>query len=187
MQTRTTILERIGKSISYSPFVFYFLSFSWGLLFTMLGYLLLLLCLPFGKVKVYGDIIFLEFNKPSRYYPTHYGGTGFSLGNVFFVSKNPENSLLKHQLGRCVQYSMLGPLMIFFVMIPMFIRFIFYKMFFDNKSMPFRSMWHERLSDYIGNRYEWYMLSRLRERKLRRGITQYEKTLVRDLFRTKNT
>ena len=50
----------LGKKVISNKFLYLFLNLTWGLLMTVLGFILLLVLLPFGTVKKYNGILYLQ-------------------------------------------------------------------------------------------------------------------------------
>jgi hypothetical protein len=98
-----TLISRIGIKVSNKKYLYFFLNFTWDLLLTLLGYFLMLILLPFGKVRKYSYTLYFEFNKKT--------GWGFSIGTVFFVGKYAGKSMKQHEFGHTVQNAILGPFM----------------------------------------------------------------------------
>lgn len=130
-------------------FTYYLLNLTWGLPLTIIGYILLLLLLPFGKVKKFLGVPYLEFKKQK--------GWGFSIGIVSFVTKNPSISLLEHEFGHSVQNAIFGPFTLFIISLPSVIRFHYreLKTMITNNlpKKPYDSIWFEKSATIIGMRY----------------------------------
>lgn len=118
--------------------LFYFLSFTWGLLWTIIGLLAFLFVLPFTNenrcVKIYRGRLVIHFKK------ANFGGA--SLGLVIFTS-SMRKSLLNHEVGHSIQNIYFGPLFPFLVAIPSGIRY----QLFDWLDTRHRNKYNERL-DY---------------------------------------
>ena len=96
-------------------FMFWFLSFTWSIVTTLAGFLLLgILCLCGKRPKRFGPAFVFDITK----------NCGVSVGPTLIVSKRSGNSLRCHELGHhlqsCYKY---GPFWIFAVAIPSVIRF----------------------------------------------------------------
>lgn len=148
------LIISLGKPITDNLVLYYFLNFTWGLLGTLVGYLLLLILLPFGNVRSFNGALYLEFKS--------YKPWGFSVGTVFFVGKqekrNPFKSgtIIRHEYGHTVQNAMFGPLMIFLVMIPSFVRYWYRRFLYSIKKQPKRTyddVWFEGTATQIGINY----------------------------------
>lgn len=140
-----TLISRIGIKVSNKKYLYFFLNFTWGLLLTLLGYFLMLILLPFGKVRKYSYTLYFEFNKKTEW--------GFSLGTVFFVGKYAGKSMKDHEFGHTVQNAILGPFMIFLVAIPSVIRFWYRNYLYSHGKLPktgYDSIWFEGSASYIG-------------------------------------
>jgi hypothetical protein len=148
------LIISLGKRISDNRYLYYFLNFTWGLLTTTLGYLLLLILLPFGKVRNFNGTLYLEFKG--------YRPWGFSVGTVFFVGKQEHHNqfefstIIRHEYGHTVQNAMFGPLMIFLVILPSFIRYWYRRFLYSIKKHPkqtYDAVWFEGTATQIGINY----------------------------------
>lgn len=98
-----------------NKFLFYFLSFTWGLPMTLFG------CL--------GAITFLILgHRPYRYgycccFEVGNGWGGLNLGPIIIVSKNSSDHTKMHESGHSIQNCWLGPLMLFIVGLPSVVRY----------------------------------------------------------------
>jgi len=145
-------INSLGIKIAERPVLYYILIFTWGLPLTLLGLLLTIFLLPFGKIRRYNYIYYIELNTNGRW--------GFAMGNMFVVS-HPNTSLMvkSHEFGHTVQNAILGPLMILLVAIPSVVRF-HYRAWYRKKhafhplkvKMPaYDSIWFEHSANIIGN------------------------------------
>lgn len=140
-----TFISIVGVKLSNKKYLYFFLNFTWGLLLTLLGYFLMLILLPFGRVRRYSYTLYFEFNKKT--------GWGFSLGTVFFVGKQADKSIKEHEFGHTVQNAILGPFMIFLVSIPSVVRFWYRDYLYSQgkyRQTPYDSVWFEGSASYIG-------------------------------------
>ena len=74
--------------------LFYILSFTWGGLMSIIGLLVLLLTLPFGKMYIYHGRIYKRIGK---------GWGGLELGCFFLCSENSSEHTLAHEAGHGLQ------------------------------------------------------------------------------------
>lgn len=141
----------IGRFIVLRKVLYYILNFTWGIFMTLLGYILLIILWPFGKIKCYDRYtLYLEFRWNT--------GWGFSIGTVFFITKNPSQSLLDHEFGHTVQNAIYGPLTPFLVMIPSVIRYHYRNIKIKNKKNPINSyddIWFEGTATHLGLFHRW--------------------------------
>lgn len=139
------IMTKLGINLSNKKYLYFFLNFTWGILLTLLGYFLMLILLPFGRVRRYSYTLYFEFNKKT--------GWGFSLGTVFFVGKQANMSIKGHEFGHTVQNAILGPFMIFLVALPSVMRFWYRNYLYSHGKYPkttYDSIWFEGSASYIG-------------------------------------
>ena len=140
----------LGKLICRNKFLYYLLNYTWGLVYTIMGYLLMLLLIPFGKIKrsFYSNLCFEFYG----WFPLK--GFGFSLGTVFFTTKDPAGYLVIHEFGHTIQNAIFGPLTLFVVTIPSMLRF-WYRRIYERvtKSFykpPYESIWFEGTASELG-------------------------------------
>jgi len=142
------IVNSLGNKLVMHKKMYYILNFTWGIIGTLLGFLLLLILMPFGKVKRLDHVLYLEFNKKT--------GWGFSLGTVFFVTKYPGASMKYHEFGHTVQNAIFGPFMFLFVSLPSVIRFWIREYGYRHDKLPktnYDEVWFEGTATSIGNYY----------------------------------
>lgn len=94
--------------------LFYILSFTWGGLMSIIGLLVMLVTLPFGKTYIYHGRIYKRIGK---------GWGGLELGCFFLCSENSSEHTLAHEAGHGLQNCIWGPLFPFVVCIPSAIRY----------------------------------------------------------------
>lgn len=144
----------LGKKLLLNQGVYYILNFTWGLVTTLLGYILLLVLWPFGKIKTYRGVLYLEFRKNFH--------AAFSIGMVLFIPPNFSDNLIKHEYGHTVQNAIFGPFMLFLVLIPSVIRFWYRQLYSRKRAIadnhiimsplrPYDSVWFEYTATYLGN------------------------------------
>lgn len=143
------ITNYLGSKVSTNPILYYFLNFTWGIILTLIGYLLVIILLPFGRVKKFNYCLYFEFKKKT--------GWGFSLGTTFFVTNGASTRMLNHEYGHTVQNSLFGPLQIFLVAIPSVTRFWYWYLKYHLKNIKpkvsYDSVWFEGTATYIGEYY----------------------------------
>lgn len=161
------IVNNLGKFIAVHPILFYILSFTWGILMTLIGYLVLLCLLPFGKLKKYDhqkkyhEYLILQLNTNKGY--------GFSIGNVIFISKDSfmdsesYYSMVDHEIGHTIHNCIFGPFVIFLVYIPSMIRFHMRRRYFKKHGKHPKSnydeIWFEGTATQIGTYYYDYHIN----------------------------
>lgn len=95
--------------------LFYLLSFTWGIVMTLIGSIVMLALLVSGhEIKKFNDRYYAEIGQD-------WGGV--SLGCFFLVNKFSSLYLKQHESGHGVQNIIFGPLMPFVVCIPSVIRY----------------------------------------------------------------
>ena len=98
-------------------FFYYLLSFTWGIIASTIGLVVMLVLAPFGKVK---------FNRGRFYVVVGKNWGGLELGCFYLICKNSELSRSTHAhegFGHSLQNCMLGPFFPFVVAIPSAVRY----------------------------------------------------------------
>lgn len=98
-----------------NKFTFYLLSFTWGLLFNLIGLIVAVVLLCTGhKPQKWGYCYYFEVGK-------NWGGVNF--GMFFLTDKKSINSTKNHEHGHAIQNCYWGPLFLFVIGIPSMIRY----------------------------------------------------------------
>lgn len=131
-------------------FVFYLLSFTWGLLWTMIGLLTaLVIIIVFRKevlVTRYQGRLRIHFVRRS------FGGAG--LGVVVITSgKSLSPGLVRHELGHTIQAAWFGPLFIPLIAIPSGIRYQYRTRTKKPLKTKYDDIWFEGQATRLGNKY----------------------------------
>ena len=128
-----------------TSFIFYLLSFTWGLPMTLAGCFASLFMLLAGK-------------KPERVgycfcFRVGRGWGGLSLGIFIFASEDLNKRILWHEHGHGLQNCVFGPFTVFFVSLPSAVRY-WYRRLKKNKSnlKPYDGIWFEGQATRIGQR-----------------------------------
>ena len=132
--------------------LFYILSFTWGGIMSIIGGLVILCLLPFGKVHVYHGRIYAAVGE-------WWGG--ISLGCFFlcdmYAHNHPDDGTLSHEAGHGLQNCIWGPLFIFVIAIPSLIRSQYLNMKYYSKGIecPFDydDIWFEGQATKWGKKY----------------------------------
>lgn len=138
-----------------NKFLFYFLSFTWGLPMTLIGGVVAIVLLAMGyKPKKYGYCWYFEVGE-------NWGGV--ELGVIFLVDKHTFDDTKSHELGHALQNCWFGPLMPFIVCIPSATRYWYreYLVWSGKKKyseLPdYDAIWFEGQATKIGEQFiEWY-------------------------------
>lgn len=127
---------------------FYFLSFTWGLLYTLVGLFIAFAMIMTGhKPKKWGWSIYFETGKKP------WGGAEW--GPVFLKDKYSGDSLKNHEFGHAIQNCCFGPLMIPLVTLPSTMRYWFRRIserLGKKPAKPYDSIWFERQATQLGTR-----------------------------------
>lgn len=130
---------------------FYILSFTWGILMTLIGFIVAAIFL-LTKHKAHKNVY-------GWYFVTGKGWGGVDLGMISIVNENPSRDLLNHEFGHAVQNCYWGILFIPIIAIPSAVRYWYreYLVRFRNKNywdLPdYDSIWFEGQATNIGNEY----------------------------------
>jgi hypothetical protein len=137
------------KSIfKIKPWLFYLLSFTWGIVMTLIGCIASLILLIAGK-------------KPKKNYYGWYfeileNWGGLELGCMCIVNRNPAQYTLDHEFGHAIQNCFFGPFMII-ITIWSAIRYWYREFLTKVKKKtdlpPYDSIWFEGQATKIGEYY----------------------------------
>lgn len=95
--------------------LFYFLSFTWGIIMTFFGAIAMIIFAFMGRVKTYHGRLYAHIGE---------GWGGVSLGCFFICSDDcQEDYIQSHECGHGLQNIIWGPLFLFVVAIPSFARY----------------------------------------------------------------
>lgn len=145
------------KFVIFDRVIFYFLSFTWGSLSSIIGLLMMIPFLIIGKVKTFSGRLYGIF-------PKIFGKDwGFAIGCFYFVANNEKDicelniGLHTHECGHGIQNIIFGPLMPFLVLIPSMIRY-WYREIKIKKGKgeflkPYDCIWFEAQASYYGRKY----------------------------------
>ena len=129
--------------------IFYLLTLTWGLPFTLFGILAAIFLKILGyTAKKHGYCYYFELGES-------WGGV--NLGLFFIVNKGSTVAIRNHEHGHAVQNCYLGPFMIFIVALPSLIRSR-YRVYLTEKKRvnartlpPYDSIWFEGQATRRGN------------------------------------
>lgn len=136
-------------------FWFYFLSFTWGIIWTVIGLVVFVFALIFTK-KEKRDVLMYKGRIVICYPNARFGG--ISLGIVLIVSSTSIR-LLNHELGHTIQNTWFGPFFILLIAIPSGIRYQLFDWLYDrhkrkyNKPLMYDSIWFEAQATRLGQIY----------------------------------
>ena len=128
--------------------IFYVLSFTWGIILTLIGLVVAAVLLCAGKKpKKWGWCYYFEVGE---------GWGGLELGIIFLTSKNPSVHTRNHEFGHAIQNCYFGPLMPFIVCIPSAVRY-WYRRIRRAKGLPnktaYDDIWFEGQATRLGTKY----------------------------------
>lgn len=132
-----------------NKFLFYLLSFTWGLPMTLVGCIVALALLITGhKPKKYGYCWYFEVGN-------NWGG--LELGITFLTDKTPSEHTKIHEMGHGLQNCYWGLLMPFVICIPSAIRYWYreLKYYRKGKTPPtkYSDIWFEHQADILGENF----------------------------------
>jgi hypothetical protein len=144
--------------------LFYILSFTWGIVFTVVGLFALLGALVFigpKKLKIRYIAGRIAVTTTDRYFG------GVSLGIVYFVDKSDRHHTHCHEIGHTIQNIYMGPLFIFLVAIPSFIRYHRWdKLKAKNPLLKYDDAWYEGQATNLGMKSFYELIAeKLKESK----------------------
>lgn len=120
-----TWVTNVSSFVGRHKVLYYILNFTWGIIGTILGYIVTLCLLPWYHYfqKNYNTYVMkTTIGSPQKGY-----SWGFSLGTATFISKNATrysgSNLYEHEFGHTCQNAVLGPFQLFLVDIPSAIRY----------------------------------------------------------------
>lgn len=128
---------------------FYIVSFTWGIIMSIIGLIVILFSLFFKKVKTYHGRLYVVWGE-------RWGGV--ELGCFFVCSKTDEyDSLMAHECGHTLQNCIWGPLMPFVVCIPSAIRYWYREFKYHKKGLipptKYDDIWFEGQATKWGHEY----------------------------------
>ena len=141
---------------------FYTLSWTWGLLMSVIGAIVVACILLYSAISKKN----LKLEKHGYCYFLRLGGTwgGVNLGMFCLVSKSAGDATCWHEHGHAIQNCFWGILMLFVIAIPSFIRYWYrdIKYLKHNKTPPtsYDSAWFENDASLTGRKYKEYFLSK---------------------------
>ena len=134
----------------FKRILFYIISFTWGGLMSIIGLLVLLFTLPFGKFGVYHGRLYKRIGK-------NWGGV--ELGCFFLCDETAGEHTMAHEAGHGLQNCLWGPLMPFVICIPSAARYWYREYIYrTNKEKyktlpPYDVIWFEGQATKWGKEY----------------------------------
>lgn len=125
--------------------IYYALSFTWGIIMTIIGCLATIALMACGKRP--------KRNQYGWYIMCGKGWGGFSAGPCSVVCEDYTEHILAHEFGHSIQNCFLGPFMIFLVVIPSVCRY-WYRELKHITSPPYDSVWFEGTATALGEKYK---------------------------------
>lgn len=134
--------------MKFQKFIFYFLSFTWGIVMTLVGLLVAGVLLLVGKKpKKHGWCWYFEVGED-------WGG--LNLGLIFLVGTDSLDVTKNHEFGHAFQNCVWGPLMPFVISIPSAIRYWYRELKYYRKGKypptNYTDIWFEWQATWIGRR-----------------------------------
>ena len=127
-----------------SAFLFYLLSFTWGLPITLVGCFAALFLRSCGfRCKRTGYCFCFRVKR---------GWGGLSLGIFTFVSDEAPEKVLWHEHGHGLQNCVFGPFMPFLVSIPSAVRYWYRRLIKNKTRKPYENAWFEAQATRMGIR-----------------------------------
>lgn len=131
-----------------NKFLFYLLSFTWGLPMTFIGLIVSLVLVVTGhKPKRHGYCWYFEVGE---------GWGGVELGAIFVANKNPSTHIKNHEHGHAIQNCFLGPLFPFVIAIPSVVRYWYRELKYNRKGATpptkYDDIWFEGNATKLGTK-----------------------------------
>lgn len=125
---------KIGVFLEKHKWLYYILAHTWGIIMTLIGYIVALLLLIFGVKPIkYNGIFYFRFKK-------NWGGVDF--GMCFVRDTTSIEHVTKHELGHTYQNCVLGPLFPLIVSIPSACRY-WYQVVARKHGKSFANDWYD--------------------------------------------
>lgn len=131
-------------------FAFYLLSFTWGLLWTMIGLLTaLFIVIVFRK-----EVLVVNHQGRLGIHFTEKNFGGASIGVVIITSgRSVSPEIVKHELGHTIQSAWFGPLFIPLIAIPSGIRYQYRMRTKKPLKTEYDDIWFEGQATRLGSKY----------------------------------
>lgn len=134
--------------MNFRRILFYILSFTWGIVMSTIGLLVILFSLFFKRVRVYHGRLYAVWGK---------GWGGMALGCFFVCSTSCGEDTFAHECGHGLQNCIWGPLFPFIIGVPSMIRY-WYREIKSRKERhiklpPYDSIWFEGQATRWGEKY----------------------------------
>ena len=131
-------------------FVFYLLSFTWGLLWTLIGLLTALVVIIIFRKDVYVR----RYKGRIRIHLWRDCGFGISMGVVVITAgRLILSKVVKHELGHTIQAARFGLLFIPLIAIPSGIRYQYRTRTKRPLTVPYNAIWFEGQATRLGDKY----------------------------------
>ena len=134
---------------AFKLFLFYLISFTWGIIMSLIGLIVILFSLPFKKVHTYHGRLYATWSR---------GWGGMELGCFFVCGEDCQyDSLMSHECGHTIQNCIWGPLMPFVVCIPSAFRYWYREFKYHRKNLTpptaYDDIWFEGQATEWGKKY----------------------------------
>lgn len=135
--------------LTFKRILFYIASFTWGIIMSLIGGIVILISLLCHRVKVWHGRAYAIWGK---------GWGGLELGCFAVCAEDCQTEhLLAHECGHGLQNAILGPFMPFLVCIPSAIRYWYRELRFNRKGLTpptsYDSIWFEGWATKWGYRF----------------------------------
>ena len=135
--------------MKFKIFMFYFLSFTWGLPFTLFGLIIAFALKLLGYLsKKFALVRFFEIGED-------WGG--LELGLFFVANQNSTFKLRCHEFGHTIQNCIFGPLTPFIICIPSAIRYWYRELHYYRRGKEpktnYDDIWFEGQATRLGMRF----------------------------------
>ena len=146
---------KVSKFLGKHLWLYYILNYTWGIIMTLIGWIVILFCAIFLNSKI-------QKHGPAYYVMIGDNWGGLELGKSFLVADNMGDSWTKHtknhELGHTFQNAIYGPFVIFLVAIPSMCRYWYDRLekkhASERGSNWYDSAWFEGSATDMGN---WFI------------------------------
>lgn len=150
-KTMFSFTFKVSKFLMKHMWLYYILNYTWGLLMTLIGWIVLGFAHLFLRKKIISS---------GKFGPCHYiiignNWGGLSIGTSVFIADKMTSDwtqhVKEHECGHSFQNAILGPLAIFLVFIPSVIRYWYD--YIKGLNKDYDAIWFEGGASTVGNFY----------------------------------
>lgn len=145
------ITDLICKKIMKHRWLIYLLNYTWGIITTLIGWLIYIFCLLFLKKYITEKGKFMHCHYIRIF--NHWGG--WEMGINFLCDTSSSELIKYHECGHTIQNALYGPLFIIIIWIPSAIRYWFreFQIRKGKKLKEYDAIWFEGSASDLGKYY----------------------------------